>query len=88
MAAILMSGALVSKLLGFGREVLMAQVLGASMVADGFRGALTAVMLPLAAKHSQRLAYAATRAKAHYGVSKMLEAVSDVINDVARVARA
>lgn len=46
--AILISGALTSKLLGFGREILMAQVLGASLVADGFRGANTAVMLPLA----------------------------------------
>jgi putative peptidoglycan lipid II flippase len=46
--AILISGALASKVLGFGREVLMAQVLGASLVADGFRGAVTAVMLPLA----------------------------------------
>jgi putative peptidoglycan lipid II flippase len=46
--AILISGALTSKLLGFGREIMMAQVLGASLVADGFRGAITAVMLPLA----------------------------------------
>lgn len=46
--AILISGALASKLLGFGREVLMAKVLGASLVADSFRGANTAVMLPLA----------------------------------------
>ena len=46
--AILISGALASKVLGFGREILMAQVLGASLVADGFRGAITAVMLPLA----------------------------------------
>ena len=46
--AVLISGALASKMLGFGREVLMAQVLGASLVADGFRGAITAVMLPLA----------------------------------------
>jgi putative peptidoglycan lipid II flippase len=47
LAAPLMSGALVSKALGFIREMLMAQVLGASMAADGFRGAITAVMLPL-----------------------------------------
>jgi putative peptidoglycan lipid II flippase len=46
--AILISGALASKVLGFGREILMANVLGASLVADGFRGAITAVMLPLA----------------------------------------
>jgi putative peptidoglycan lipid II flippase len=42
-----MSGALLSKGMGFVREILMAQVLGASMAADGFRGAITAVMLPL-----------------------------------------
>jgi putative peptidoglycan lipid II flippase len=47
LAALLMSGALVSKILGFVREILMAQTLGASMAADGFRGAITAVMLPL-----------------------------------------
>jgi putative peptidoglycan lipid II flippase len=47
LAALLMSGALVSKILGFIREILMAQTLGASMAADGFRGAITAVMLPL-----------------------------------------
>jgi len=46
--AILISGALASKVLGFGREILMAHILGASLVADGFRGAITAVMLPLA----------------------------------------
>jgi putative peptidoglycan lipid II flippase len=44
----LISGALASKLLGFGREIMMAHVLGATLVADGFRGALTAVMLPIA----------------------------------------
>ena len=47
-AALLMSGALASKLLGFGREVLMAQVIGASLIADGFRGAMTAILIPLA----------------------------------------
>ncbi len=47
-SAILISGALASKLLGFAREVLMAHVLGASLVADGFRAALAAVMIPLA----------------------------------------
>ncbi|MGO9359617.1 MAG: lipid II flippase MurJ [Xanthobacteraceae bacterium] len=45
--AILVSGALASKLLGFGREILMAQVLGASLVADGFRGATAVVFIPL-----------------------------------------
>ncbi|OYU89885.1 MAG: virulence factor MviN [Bradyrhizobiaceae bacterium PARB1] len=44
----LISGALASKLLGFGREILMAHVLGATLVADGFRGAITAVFLPIA----------------------------------------
>jgi putative peptidoglycan lipid II flippase len=48
LAATLISGALLSKVLGFVREVLMAQVVGASLIADGFRGALSAVMLPLA----------------------------------------
>lgn len=43
----LITGALTSKLLGFGREILMANVLGATLVADGFRGAITAVMLPI-----------------------------------------
>jgi putative peptidoglycan lipid II flippase len=46
--AVLVGGALVSKVLGFARELLMAQVLGASLVADGFRGAMTAILLPLA----------------------------------------
>ncbi len=46
-AMLLMAGALFSKLLGFVREVMMAQVIGASLVADGFRGAVTAVLLPL-----------------------------------------
>ncbi|MEH2471553.1 putative peptidoglycan lipid II flippase [Nitrobacteraceae bacterium AZCC 2161] len=46
--AILITGALASKVLGFGREVLMAKVLGASLVADGFRGATAAILIPLA----------------------------------------
>ena len=46
-SAILISGALASKVLGFAREVMMAHVLGASLVADGFRAALAAVMIPL-----------------------------------------
>ncbi len=44
----LISGALASKLLGFGREIVMAHVLGATLIADGFRGAMTAVFLPIA----------------------------------------
>jgi putative peptidoglycan lipid II flippase len=47
-SAILISGALFSKVLGFGREVLMAHVLGASLVADGFRAAMAAILIPLA----------------------------------------
>lgn len=47
-SAVLISGALASKLLGFAREVTMAHVLGATLVADGFRAAMAAVMIPLA----------------------------------------
>ena len=47
-SAVLISGALASKVLGFAREVMMAHVLGASLVADGFRAALAAVLIPLA----------------------------------------
>jgi putative peptidoglycan lipid II flippase len=47
-SAILISGALASKVLGFAREVMMAHVLGATLVADGFRAALVAVLIPLA----------------------------------------
>ena len=48
LATALVSGALLSKALGFAREVLMAQVLGASLAADSYRGAVAAVMIPLA----------------------------------------
>jgi len=44
LATALVSGALLSKALGFAREVLMAQVLGASLAADSYRGAVAAVM--------------------------------------------
>lgn len=47
LTARLMGGALLGKILGFVRELMMAHVLGASLVADGFRGAMTGVMLPL-----------------------------------------
>jgi putative peptidoglycan lipid II flippase len=47
-SAILISGALASKVLGCAREVMMAHVLGATLVADGFRAALVAVLIPLA----------------------------------------
>ena len=43
----LMGGALLGKLLGFAREILMARILGASVVADSFRASITAVQLPL-----------------------------------------
>lgn len=45
---LLMAGAAVSKALGLGREILMAHALGASMVADAFRLALTGVSMPVA----------------------------------------
>ncbi len=48
LAVLLMGGALLSKALGLVREVLVARAIGASMIADSFRGGLTAVMLPLA----------------------------------------
>lgn len=44
----LISGAVLGKLLGFLREIEMAWLVGASIVSDGFRGALTAVLLPVA----------------------------------------
>ena len=48
LTALLMAGALVGKLLGFLREIEMARLLGATFVADSFRGALTATLLPIA----------------------------------------
>ncbi|TWF58265.1 murein biosynthesis integral membrane protein MurJ [Neorhizobium alkalisoli] len=47
-AAFLMSGALLSKGLGFVREIIMAQIIGIAAVADGFRTSITLVLLPLA----------------------------------------
>jgi len=47
-SAVLISGALFSKVLGFAREVMMAHALGATLVADGFRAAMAAVLIPLA----------------------------------------
>lgn len=47
MAIVLMAGALASKLLGFAREILMAQIVGVSLVGDAFRGAITSVLLPV-----------------------------------------
>lgn len=43
----LIGGALLGKVLGFVREIAMAHALGISFVADGFRGSITAVFLPL-----------------------------------------
>jgi putative peptidoglycan lipid II flippase len=51
----LVSGAALGKLLGFAREVEMARLLGASIVTDSFRGALTAVLLPVAPIQSDML---------------------------------
>lgn len=48
LAMLLMGGALLSKALGLVREMLVARAIGASFIADSFRGGLTAVMLPLA----------------------------------------
>jgi putative peptidoglycan lipid II flippase len=42
-----MLGALLGKILGFVREVLQAKAIGASVIADGFRGAMTAVLMPI-----------------------------------------
>lgn len=47
LAMFLVGGALLSKLLGLVREILVAHALGASVIADSFRGGLTAVFLPL-----------------------------------------
>lgn len=47
-AALLMGGALAGKLLGFVREIIFAQVVGVALLADGFRTATTAILLPLA----------------------------------------
>ena len=44
----LAGGALLGKLLGFAREIEMARLLGTNIVADSFRGGVTAVLLPIA----------------------------------------
>lgn len=46
-AGMLMGGALLGKALGFLRELEMARFFGASIVADSYRGALTAAWLPI-----------------------------------------
>ena len=43
-----MMGALLGKLLGFVREIQLARHLGANVVADGLRGAMVAVLMPIA----------------------------------------
>ena len=48
LTGLLMAGALAGKILGFVREIAFARLLGASMVADGFRSALTGTLLPIA----------------------------------------
>ena len=55
MAGALISGAMLGKLLGFARELEMARLLGVSIVADSFRGAMTAVLLPVAPIQSDML---------------------------------
>src|SRR5258706_1747280 len=47
MITMLASGALLGKMLGFARELLMARVFGATLIADSFRGSVTAVIMPL-----------------------------------------
>ena len=47
LVALLAGGAIVGKVLGFGRELLMARTFGATLVADCFRGTVSAVLLPL-----------------------------------------
>ena len=48
MTGLLIAGALAGKILGFLREIAFARLLGATVVADGFRSALTATLLPIA----------------------------------------
>ena len=47
LAVLLMGGALLSKVLGLVREILIARAIGASFIADSFRGGMTAILLPL-----------------------------------------
>ena len=47
MAMRLMGGALLSKLFGFVREILMARTFGASVTADGFRTSMAGILIPL-----------------------------------------
>jgi putative peptidoglycan lipid II flippase len=51
----LVSGAVLGKLLGLAREIEMARLVGANIVADSFRGAMTAVLLPVAPLQSDIL---------------------------------
>lgn len=45
---LLMLGALLGKAFGFVREIMLAKHLGADVAADGLRGAMTAVLMPIA----------------------------------------
>ncbi len=53
LALYLVGGALLSKVLGLVREVLVARAVGASMIADAFRGGQTACLLPLLVLQSE-----------------------------------
>jgi putative peptidoglycan lipid II flippase len=55
LAGSLISGAVIGKLLGFGREIEMARLLGANVIADSLRASLTAVLLPVAPMQSEML---------------------------------
>lgn len=43
----LMSGAMISKILGFVREIAMALIIGTAVVADAFRTSITLILLPI-----------------------------------------
>ncbi len=45
--AFLSAGALLGKLIGFVREIVFARLLGISFIADSYRGAVTAILLPI-----------------------------------------
>jgi len=49
----LMTGALLSKILGFVREIAMALVIGTAVVADAFRTSITIILLPIAFLQSE-----------------------------------
>ncbi|MGI4793723.1 MAG: lipid II flippase MurJ [Janthinobacterium lividum] len=45
----LSAGALLGKIFGFARELIFARLLGVGLIADAYRGAVTATLLPIAA---------------------------------------